>query len=296
MSTSVHTSVNCKACNSDDSFKDGSNIFAAVKSGILMAVQSIVEVQGPGAFNTFDEKGNTPAHWACLHGNKLLLNYIIECDGFINEPSQNDIGQRPIHWACYEGHLHIVEILLQQGVSIDIQDKKGKTPLIAAAQNGRCSVGAFLISKGASKVFVDCDGDGPLHWAAYNGQVPMVRMLVYFGYDPEQPDSHQQTPVHLACLRGSVDVVRDLCEIDKVDITVRDKNGCTPYMLAVKKKQYNACNLLKQVEQRRLKKIYFPRNFKSLVDGSFVGGSGLNMYKFLVLFLLFFAYPLYVYE
>lgn len=63
--------------------------------------------------NTFDKEGNTPAHYACAKGFKLILEFIIESGGWFNEPSQNDKGQRPIHLAAFEGHCSIVELLLQ---------------------------------------------------------------------------------------------------------------------------------------------------------------------------------------
>jgi hypothetical protein len=46
-----------------------------------------------------------------------------------------------------------------------------------------------------------------------------------------------QTPVHLAALRGNHDAVEYLVSDFQASTSIRDKNGCTPLMLAVKKEQ-----------------------------------------------------------
>lgn len=46
-----------------------------------------------------------------------------------------------------------------------------------------------------------------------------------------------QTPLHLAALRGNFDVVEFLVSEFDASTSIRDKNGCTPLMLTVKKEQ-----------------------------------------------------------
>lgn len=137
---------------------------------LLVPVQALVEQEGPSIFSIRDEKGHTPAHWACLGGHTTILRFIIECKGLINEPSQNDPGARPIHWACVNGHIAVVDILVQAGVPLDVMDNKGCTPLTVAAQYGQTMLAAYLMGKGAQKQLVDKDGDNALHWAAFKGK------------------------------------------------------------------------------------------------------------------------------
>lgn len=78
-----------------------------------MPLQTLVEVHGVDILNRVNEDGETLAHWACLRGNKVILRYIIDIKGSVNEPTKNEAAQRPIHWACVNGHVTLVDILLQ---------------------------------------------------------------------------------------------------------------------------------------------------------------------------------------
>ena len=137
---------------------------------MLIPVQTFYEVQGASAFTQRDQKGYSPAHWACLGGHTTILRFIIESKGPIDEPAENDVGQHPIHWACVNGHVAIVDILQQAGVSLDVTDYKGCTPLIVACQYGKTVLAGYLMGKGARLQLTDSEGDNALHWAAFKGQ------------------------------------------------------------------------------------------------------------------------------
>ena len=80
---------------------------------MLVPVQSFVEAQGVELLKSRDEKGHTPAHWACLGGHTSILRFILDNKGPVEEPSENELAQHPIHWACVNGHIGIIDILLQ---------------------------------------------------------------------------------------------------------------------------------------------------------------------------------------
>lgn len=136
---------------------------------MLVPVQTLVEHYGVEVFSTRDDKGHTPAHWACLGGHITILRYLIENKGPYNEPSNNELAARPIHWACVNGHIAAVDVLVQAGVSLDVTDNKGCTPLIVCAQYGQTMLAGYLMGKGARLQLVDKDGDNALHWAAFKG-------------------------------------------------------------------------------------------------------------------------------
>ncbi len=137
---------------------------------MLVPVQAIIDAMGIKVLKSRDEKGHTPAHWACLGGHTTILRYIIEMKAPVDEPSENDLGQRPIHWACVNGHIAVVDVLLQAGVNIDTPDNKGCSSLIVACQYGKTMLAGYLMGKGARLQLVDKDGDTALHWAAFKGE------------------------------------------------------------------------------------------------------------------------------
>ncbi|XP_025085865.1 probable protein S-acyltransferase 23 isoform X2 [Pomacea canaliculata] len=266
-------------------------VFEAIKSGMLIPVQTIVEQQGVGVLSQRDDKGHTPAHWACLGGHTSILRFIIENKGPIDEPSANDLGARPIHWACVNGHIAVVDILVQAGVSLDAADNKGCTPLIVACQYGQTMLAGYLMGKGARLQLTDKDGDNALHWAAFKGYSELMRLLIYSGFNPRQKDNYLQTPLHLACINGNLTAVRELCEQDGVEIDLQDKNGKTPLMLAVGRKHDNIVAYLKK--EAKFRNSILPRiDFWSIVFGP--PGNTKGPLLFFVFATLFWGYPMYI--
>lgn len=67
---------------------------------------------------------------------------------------QNDLffllqltGQQPIHVASGLGHLELVELLLEEGASVQEEDKEGYTPMHLAAKFGHTPIIEVLKSK-----------------------------------------------------------------------------------------------------------------------------------------------------
>jgi len=80
---------------------------------LLIPVQTLVETYGDEILRSYDEKGHTAAHYACLTGSNTILKFIIDSRGAYDEPSHDEVAQHPIHWAAANGHVGIVDLLLQ---------------------------------------------------------------------------------------------------------------------------------------------------------------------------------------
>jgi ankyrin repeat protein len=63
-------------------------------------------------------------------------------------------GNAPIHWACRGGHVHVVQLLLQQKVTLDTQNKMGDTPLHLAAWGGHVQVVQLLLQQPGIQIHV----------------------------------------------------------------------------------------------------------------------------------------------
>ena len=60
--------------------------------------------------------------------------------------------------AAKDGNLEVLELLLQQGANIDIQNNNGNTALIWAARNDRLEVVKLLLQQGANPDLRDNHG------------------------------------------------------------------------------------------------------------------------------------------
>ena len=131
--------------------------------------RELVGQHGVKILRTYDSHGHTALHWAALGGYSDVIKFFINCGVEINEQSRSDYGPYPIHWACVNSHILCVDLLIQNGASIDCTDNKGCTPLIITAQYGKAMLAGYLIGKGAKTFLTDHEGDSALHWACFKG-------------------------------------------------------------------------------------------------------------------------------
>eukprot|EP00292_Cryptomonas_paramecium_P016611 CAMPEP_0113687428 /NCGR_PEP_ID=MMETSP0038_2-20120614/15928_1 /TAXON_ID=2898 /ORGANISM="Cryptomonas paramecium" /LENGTH=213 /DNA_ID=CAMNT_0000608037 /DNA_START=215 /DNA_END=852 /DNA_ORIENTATION=+ /assembly_acc=CAM_ASM_000170 len=133
-----------------------------------------------------DANGNTPCHWAALHGHDKVLAFLLSKR--FDASVANDDGDTPMHYAASGGSASAIRVLLQRGADPWPRNFINATPLHFAAAEGHLEVARTLLSNapsrlalqvlppGTSSLFetswydaVTSDGDTPLHWAAASG-------------------------------------------------------------------------------------------------------------------------------
>ncbi len=105
----------------------------------------------PEDINKKDGKGRSPLYFACqihLKGKfeivQLLLNNGADVD------LQDIYGQTPLFLMCKKGNLALVELLLKNGADVNKADNSGWTPLYVARKNGFRRIAGLLQKKGGS--------------------------------------------------------------------------------------------------------------------------------------------------
>ncbi len=82
-------------------------------------------------------------------------------------------GSTPLHEAAFHGHTESVEMLIQYGAKVNVQDQEGKTPLLMAASsfNYNDKLVLFLLKHKVDVTLANNDCDLPIHMAAYYGSL-----------------------------------------------------------------------------------------------------------------------------
>jgi len=119
-------------------------LHAAARSGNSEMVRILTEY-GPPDINAGDEIESTPLLSALgSHNFKdgSVLQLLLEHGADINV--QNQAGQTPLLWASMNGALEVVRLLLEHGADVEAKDNDGKTALQVAAEEGHDKVVELL--------------------------------------------------------------------------------------------------------------------------------------------------------
>lgn len=102
-----------------------------------------------------------------------------------------------LHYAA-ERDVFCVEMLLENGASINIGDGNLDTPLHWAAFKNNIQCVKLLLQRGAKADPLDYNNDTPLTWAARKGHAEIVEVLLQYNADPHQENSRGINAVHKA--------------------------------------------------------------------------------------------------
>ena len=87
----------------------------------------------PSLINSKDENGNTIAHMAAANGHIHILKGLLtfgEASSLIN--SQNFQGNSPLHWAVINKKYELMNVLIDNGANLTIENGFNETPVDVA--------------------------------------------------------------------------------------------------------------------------------------------------------------------
>ncbi|KAL9616188.1 MAG: hypothetical protein Q9160_008919 [Pyrenula sp. 1 TL-2023] len=142
--------------------------------------------------NTRNRQGYTPLHVACNIGNQPLVKLLLDygANPLVQNASTDTDGtkgwQTAIHTAAVNNHPGVIQILLEAGVDIEIQNSFSWTPFMLACTNGSLEAAKILGARGAKVDATDSsDPWTSLHSACYSGHEEIVKLLIDAGADIE---------------------------------------------------------------------------------------------------------------
>jgi ankyrin repeat protein len=187
----------------DTNLQISEELIKACEDGDLGKVQQLIT---DGAdINSKNKLGETLLELACKNSRTSVADFLL------TKGVKPDIigynGFSVLHRACgEEGYLHIVELLLSKGATVDIKNDEGTTPLHTAAAINNEAVLKYLIDHGADVNSADDNGYTPLHMACGNGFEASVNLLINRGANINMKDIDGLTPLQMALDKGFMNV------------------------------------------------------------------------------------------
>lgn len=118
-----------------------------------------------------DNYGNTPLHYAARSGWTEIINELLLSGSDIN--SLNENAENPLHVAVKDGQRKAIKLLIEKGAKINIVDIKGNSSLHSSVKIKRINsdIVELLLQGGANLCLEDSEGKIPIFYARGNRQV-----------------------------------------------------------------------------------------------------------------------------
>ena len=144
-----------------------------------------------------------------------------------------------------KGEAKEVEILLDKGIDVHVDNRVGWPPLVVAAEHGQLAIVEILLARGAEPLKGTIGDRLPLHFAAQGGHLMIVSLLLEQpSVDPNQKDYTGQTALFKAANRGYHEVVELLLQQRGIEPDAVSKDGFTPLLVAIFEKHQKVVKLL----------------------------------------------------
>lgn len=216
------------------SLRAGMEFQDAIKAGDLERVRELLD-RYPRAIAVHEKVGTGLLTDAALQRQVKIAQFLLARGA--DPHTVGLLGHTALHMAAVAGDGDIVELLVDQGVAVNVRDEHGWTPLRMAAESRHMDVVGMLLDAGArhdahsavcagdlgalAAILVEDpaqldahDGLGwtPLHLAARQGRPGAAEALLDAGADSEVGDKWGRTAMHAAADRGYRRIVRLLLE------------------------------------------------------------------------------------
>ncbi|KAL4715705.1 hypothetical protein ACJJTC_006284 [Scirpophaga incertulas] len=182
--------------------------------------------------NCVDNRG-----WTCLHEAAASDSYeslvIILKDRRCRPLAETHEGHTALYLACRQKcSIKIIKALLKTEDIVNYGSTENVTPLHIASGQGRVELMQLLLDYGAMLDVQDFDDETPLHDAVLNSESLAVNLLLHAGANPDIKNKNYKTPFHIACSRGNYKIVKYMMPFI-VDINEQDDSGSTPLRLSI---------------------------------------------------------------
>lgn len=127
--------------------------------------------------------------------------------------------------ASHQGFTAVVELLVQMGANVNLQDSEGDTALHYAAFGNQPSAATALLKGGADGNKRNKNKCSPLHVAVNKGHSEVVKTLLCYSCNVNAQDSFGDTVLHDAIAKDFTEIVELLVHFQGIDLSVKNKRG-----------------------------------------------------------------------
>lgn len=144
-----------------------------------------------------------------LPGIQSLIDIYVDVNG-----TTGDWDRTALMGAASFGHSNIIQLLINTGADVDMQDRMGQTALMNAAANYYLDPIKVLMNSGADLELTDNNGQTALMIAVMNGNFSIVESLINRGADVNFPNMDGYTPFMIAANNDDRDILQLLMDND----------------------------------------------------------------------------------
>jgi ankyrin repeat protein len=189
--------------------------FDAAFDGDLWKITQMI--QDGMEIDTIDADHRTALHIACCEGHAEMVQLLIKL-GARHDVKADRWGNSPLKCAIVSGHSTIKKVLEVAGAILQPECRNDlEFKLCRSASQGNVSTLQILIDNGMSVNTVDYGGRSLLHLAASNGHANTVDFLLKRGACIDCKDGCGLRPIDVASIEGHVQVEETIkCALEKV--------------------------------------------------------------------------------
>ena len=167
----------------------------------------------------FDSSGIYPLHYASLHSNYELVEYLLEKgaktnvytnisfnSSFNQKHSEfeqhlfNDFYLTPLHFSCYRGHIEITKLLIRNGAKLYSETYEERLPIHYACASDNIFIVEYLLSLGCPLTVRTYCKESPLHIALETQNLEKINYITSILNDNnKQKISTNQVPNKEEC-------------------------------------------------------------------------------------------------
>jgi len=182
----------------------------------------------------------TPFMSAMLTGQENMAKLFLNAGADSHETYHDTTA---LHLAARWGNIELLELLVANGVDVNVTTDQQVTPLMIAATMGNVDAAGWLIAHGADLRSGDRRARTPLHWAAKNNHVETMYELIDQGAKIDPVDTIGMTPLMLAAADGAREAVAALISHGAM-VNKITPEGCSAISYAVTKGDIEIADIL----------------------------------------------------